>query len=340
VQAAAGGLLGTTGAPCGAGTGGGNTTSTSLATNALSKANGTNAIVNSSLSDDGTTVSTSEPIHASAFVTPSGGSGTPGITLGPTATATSGANYGSVPLNLQFSYYNAGAVTDSWTYSTGVGSGATPYSALDFTGPSTLPVNDSVLFGISPSVSASSSANFDSPALLLRGAYYNGSASAPDTWYVQDVLGSGTNPYSALTFTHSGTSGAANFTVPGLQIAGAPAGCAQFASNGVISSTGSPCPLTDVSISIPSFAIPANTCYGSSGSTTPATVTMTGLPASGLQITWGFSSDPSSINGWGGVGGLSPKVWDSAANTASYLVCNSTAVSITGGAITLILGAK
>ena len=42
------------------GGGGGNTTSTSLTTNKLPKANGANSIINSSISDDGTTVSTSE----------------------------------------------------------------------------------------------------------------------------------------------------------------------------------------------------------------------------------------------------------------------------------------
>lgn len=47
--------------------GSGNTTSTSLTTNTLPKANGANSIINSSVSDNGTTVSTTEPINAQSF---------------------------------------------------------------------------------------------------------------------------------------------------------------------------------------------------------------------------------------------------------------------------------
>jgi hypothetical protein len=97
--------------------------------------------------------------------------------------------------------------------------------------------------------------------------------------------------------------------------------------------------IADVTISVPSFAIPANTCDGSSGSTTPATVTMTGLTTS-LQVTAGFTANPAALVGWGTAGGLNIAVWPSATNTASYVICNSTASSITGSAISFVLAAK
>lgn len=97
--------------------------------------------------------------------------------------------------------------------------------------------------------------------------------------------------------------------------------------------------VANITISIPSFAIPANTCYGSSGSTTPATATMTGVTTS-MAILPGFTGNASAITGWGSTGGLNLEAWSSAANTVSYLICNPTAASITGGAITLILAAK
>lgn len=50
------------------GGGSGNTTSTSLTTNTIPKASGANSIVNSSLTDDGTTVSTTESISAASFI--------------------------------------------------------------------------------------------------------------------------------------------------------------------------------------------------------------------------------------------------------------------------------
>lgn len=52
------------------GGGGGNTTSTSLTTNTLPKANGPNSIINSSVSDNGTTVSTPESIATPSVIFP------------------------------------------------------------------------------------------------------------------------------------------------------------------------------------------------------------------------------------------------------------------------------
>jgi hypothetical protein len=63
--------LGADGA-CHTASGSGNTTSTSLTTNMLPKANGANSIIDSNLSDNGTTVSTSEPVSAASYSTPSG----------------------------------------------------------------------------------------------------------------------------------------------------------------------------------------------------------------------------------------------------------------------------
>lgn len=54
---------------CGSG-GSGNTTSTSLTTNAIPKANGANSIINSSLSDSGSAISSSEPASFGALTVP------------------------------------------------------------------------------------------------------------------------------------------------------------------------------------------------------------------------------------------------------------------------------
>ena len=59
---------------------------------------------------------------------------------------------------------------------------------------------------------ATSGGNDSSPILNLSGTYWNGlPASATDSWTIQDVLGSGTNPTSTLTLTHSGSGGTVNF---------------------------------------------------------------------------------------------------------------------------------
>lgn len=61
---------------------------------------------------------------------------------------------------------------------------------------------------------ATSGANNNSPTHTLQGTYWTGSASANDSWTMQDKLGAGSNPTSTLLFAHSGTSGAANIRVP------------------------------------------------------------------------------------------------------------------------------
>jgi hypothetical protein len=147
------------------------------------------------------------------------------------------------------------------------------------------------------------------------------------------AIGSETMPTDTncqLKVDHSGNLflGAASCT-SGTFVKGDGTGC------GLPTGTG----IANVTISIGSFAIPANTCYGSTGSTTPATVTQTGVTTSS-RISPGFTGNPSAITGWGTAGGLNLAVWPSAANTDSYLVCNSTSGSITGGAITFVLGAQ
>ncbi len=97
--------------------------------------------------------------------------------------------------------------------------------------------------------------------------------------------------------------------------------------------------VADVNISIASFAIPANSCYGSSGSSTPATVSMTGVTTS-MVVKVGYTGNPTAIVGWGTTGGLNLLAWPSATGTVSYCINNPTATSLTGGAITLALAAQ
>src|SRR5207253_2169467 len=52
---------------------------------------------------------------------------------------------------------------------------------------------------------ATSGANQSSSSLNLSGNYWNGSASATDSFTMQDVLGGGTNPSETLTFDHTGS---------------------------------------------------------------------------------------------------------------------------------------
>jgi len=67
---------------------------------------------------------------------------------------------------------------------------------------------------------AISGTNYSSAGYIAQGSYYNGSAGANDVWTIKNVLSTGTNPTSTLTFSHSGSSGTSTVSLPGLTIAG------------------------------------------------------------------------------------------------------------------------
>lgn len=61
---------------------------------------------------------------------------------------------------------------------------------------------------------ATAGANQSSFSMKLQGKYWTGAASAIDQWTWQNVLGSGTNPTSTLTLSHSGSSGTVALSLP------------------------------------------------------------------------------------------------------------------------------
>lgn len=62
---------------------------------------------------------------------------------------------------------------------------------------------------------ATSGANQSSDLLSVQGTLWTGSASATDTWAIQDVIGSGSNPTTTLAFIHTaGGSGIAAVQIP------------------------------------------------------------------------------------------------------------------------------
>lgn len=70
--------------------------------------------------------------------------------------------------------------------------------------------------GLAPTGTATSSANFSSNIEQWISSYWNGSAAANDIWQVNTSLGTGTNPTTTLAFTHSGSTGVATVSIPGI----------------------------------------------------------------------------------------------------------------------------
>jgi hypothetical protein len=81
-----------------------------------------------------------------------------------------------------------------------------------------------------------------------------------------------------------------------------------------------------------SVAVSSGT-QGANSCSSPTTQTITGLTTQSV-ITPGYASNPTGVVGWGSTGGMTFKVWPSAANTAQWSICNATGSPITYGALT------
>lgn len=69
---------------------------------------------------------------------------------------------------------------------------------------------------LSQANSATSSNNYNSTQFSLSGAYWDGTYSSDDQWFINTVLGAGSNPTSVLTFWHTGTPGATSVSFPAI----------------------------------------------------------------------------------------------------------------------------
>lgn len=92
-------------------------------------------------------------------------------------------------------------------------------------------------------------------------------------------------------------------------------------------------PVSNVTLNVSAATQGANSCSGTTN------ITMTGLTTS-MVVSAGYTSNPSSLVGWGSTGGLAFKIWPSASNTATWAICNPNTFSISYSAITLTIGAR
>jgi hypothetical protein len=142
---------------------------------------------------------------------------------------------------------------------------------------------------INPMGTATSvSGNYSSYNFQELGSYWNGTVAAGDTWFMNDVLGTGTAPTSTLYIQHTGSSGVATVSVPSLTIGagttvtafGTSANNAlQLDSGGKVPVANLPAPTTTVS----SGAISVSGISNYVACTTTCTVTPI-TPAPGVQL--------------------------------------------------------
>ena len=339
VQAGAGGLLVTTANPCGSGGGGmvypptgvGNSNGTAWST---SYQVGTAANDLVQLTGSGAMPAVSAAAMTGYLYTNLAGSGIVPLANGGTGTASPGL-VGGTGITISGSWPNQ-TITASGSGGSGfpIILGSTSIAGSSTTASiSGLTVNGVTL--VSGGSTSSFLNQYGTYSTVAQVTNFSAPSGSWPTWLVPTVTNSTTTPSlavaaSTIPIAAGGTGTTTPALVAGLGIAISGSWPDQTVALAV----------TPVAINIASFAIPANTCYGSSGSSTPATVTMTGVTTSPVTaVVPSYSANSSAIAGWGTTGGLNLEAWASASNTVSYLVCNPTASSITGGAITFILAA-
>jgi hypothetical protein len=184
-------------------------------------------------------------------------------------------------------------------------------------------------------------------ATISVGSVLTGAAGSSAT-----VTNAGTSSSAVLNFSvpqgaagatgttgTTGTAGAAATISIGIVTPLSPGATPTVTNSGTASAAvlafgipGTPTVIANVTVTLPTTAIAANTC------TTAATKTMTGLATTSAFDT-AFATNPNAVTGWGVNGGLAFTAWPSA-NTLNWSVCNQTSASITPGAMTLNVGAK
>lgn len=167
---------------------------------------------------------------------PTGGAGAPSYQTAPTFSA---ANLTSIPpcttCMTGTTPTNHGVLLGAGTQAVGVTAAGTASTVLiGQSGADPIFSNNPTLSGLSLTATSSASvlsiinstaatnvANQGSALAVWDSNYWTGSASAVDGWTLGTVLGSGTNPTTTLTFTHStGSSGAASVAVPAFALNG------------------------------------------------------------------------------------------------------------------------
>lgn len=159
----------------------------------------------------------------------------------------------------------------------------------------------------------------NSPSLIIAGVYEatSGPTYAEDSWTIQNVVGTGVNGTSTLTFTHSGTSGAAALSVPTIY-AGAGSASAPAYSFAASHSTGM-CLFG---------SSPYTIGFGLNGNTTSG---LAGIGPS--NVPYGFLAAPTSSAGFGY--GFSSTILSTVATSSfdTAFTRNTTGIVQFGGAI-------
>jgi hypothetical protein len=194
-----------------------------------------------------------------------------------------------------------------------------------------LPLSGGIVTGtlqLNPYGTATSLFNYGSHALALVSSFWNGSSAAVNQWTIADVLGTGSNPTSTLTFLPLGTSGTKSVSLPQTSL-----------GNGSTATTQSPGDAsTKVATDAFVGAIASNGCLGGNsiangctGATTAAgaNLAITGVTQTGAL---GTSSQKSTFPGVVAIGAADTAL---SRDSAGVIDVGNGAVGDTSGSIKL-----
>jgi hypothetical protein len=192
--------------------------------------------------------------------------------------------------------------------------------------------------------------NFPSGTLLATGSYWNGQAPALDSWSVQDISGTASNPSRTLTFSNSGSSGFPSVSVPNLstsQITNSISGVGALATpgqidpinaNNILGNSAGVGTLTGV----PAFSTTLVDIAGTVGNPNPNAPVLSGtVNTSGTAVTWVSGVQFPTVPGqWKGqtifINGVANSVVS--VTSATSLTLNTSAGTQTGVPYTYPLG--
>ncbi len=197
------------GTGCGTPSGSGNTTSTSLTSNTLPKSNGANSIVNSSIADNGTTVSTAEALQAASFSTTSSAFSAAGTESSVPSAPTYDTLFFSSTYHVpQFTLAGASAVAA--TAVVPITCTNQFVSAVPSTGTPTCTSVTPTLAGLSNVTNDAQTKASVISNTVVAGAVPNGTSTSASSWTITPTLGVPST--STGTHTYANATGSGTFT--------------------------------------------------------------------------------------------------------------------------------
>lgn len=195
---------------------------------------------------------------------------------------------------------------------------------------------------LNSTISATSGANQNSPSLSFAAQFWNGTTSVPNTWKIANILGTGTNPTTTLTFTPAGGTGAASLAFPAMSLNGSQiittvqgttgnrlAVCAGSFTNGNLRSTDASGNEVDAGVAVAALVAVGGSLVSLGRTTGTGAVTLA-TPASNSM--WRVSANVTNTVSAAGATVVLTVSWTDTSNTAQTATIGTATATTLGAA--------